>query len=35
MAGFLSQQFYTKKGARKLSWKEIKEEIRLFSTNLT
>ena len=35
MEGFLSQQFYTKKGARKLSWKEIKEEIRLFSTNLT
>ena len=35
MEGFLSQQFYTKKGARKLSSKEIKEEIRLFSTDLT
>ena len=35
MEGFFSQQFYPKKGAKKLSLKEIKEEIRLFSTDLT
>ena len=32
---FLSQQFYAKKGARKLNSKEIKEGITRIGTDLT